>query len=162
MTITNRLGGKIRQIGLIAILAGLVTVSLVACGGDNGTNTTQPTNTTTQPANTAAPTTGAAATEPSGGNMEGQVIELSEWAIKPDKLELPAGMTKFVATNVGEFTHNVVFRLEGQGMIGKSPDFKKEDGPQTFEVDLKPGTYKMVCTIAGHEESGMVGTLTVK
>jgi len=94
--------------------------------------------------------------------MEGQAVELSEWAIKPGTLDLPAGKTKFVATNVGNVTHNVAFSLEGQGIVGKSPDFKKADGPQTFEVDLKPGTYKMVCTIVGHEEAGMVGTLTVK
>lgn len=165
MMMANEAGKKIKKIGLTAILAGIMTVSLAACGGNGGTNNTS-TGTSAQPSITAAPTTNAttaAATEVSTtDSAREEKIELSEWAIEPKDLELPAGKTKFIVTNVGEFTHNVAFSLEGQGIIGKSPDFKKDQNPQTFEVDLKPGTYKMVCTIVGHEDAGMVGTLTVK
>lgn len=158
MIIANEVGKKIKKIGLAAILAGIMTVSLAACGGDGGTTSTS-TNTAVA---TTAPTAAATTETGTTGNMREEKIELSEWAIEPKNLEVPSGNTRFIVTNVGEFPHNVAFSLEGQGIVGKSPDFKKEQSPQTFEVDLKPGTYKMVCTIIGHEDAGMVGTLTVK
>ncbi len=34
-------------------------------------------------------------------------------------------------------------------------------GKLTF-TPSKPGTYEFFCTVAGHKEAGMVGTLTVK
>lgn len=35
-------------------------------------------------------------------------------------------------------------------------------GTTTLDVsELEPGTYDMVCTVAGHKDSGMTGTITV-
>jgi uncharacterized cupredoxin-like copper-binding protein len=35
-------------------------------------------------------------------------------------------------------------------------------GNSTFKANLKPGTYTFYCSVSGHEEGGMKGTLTVK
>jgi len=29
------------------------------------------------------------------------------------------------------------------------------------QVDLRPGTYQVVCNVAGHKDAGMVGTIVV-
>jgi uncharacterized cupredoxin-like copper-binding protein len=38
------------------------------------------------------------------------------------------------------------------------------DGGQsaTFKVSVKPGSYEMSCSVAGHEDAGMKGTFTVQ
>ena len=36
------------------------------------------------------------------------------------------------------------------------------EGSTSTAVNLKPGTYHYFCTVPGHREAGMEGTLTVK
>jgi plastocyanin len=159
---------KFKRITLTATLVGIMGISLAACGGESTTSTGAP---------AAAPTaTTAAASSDSGSNTAGNSssdvtadsaaqevkIALNEWSIEPKQVEVEAGKVKFLVSNTGQFPHNVVFSIEGTGQVGRTDNFNAGDGEQTLEVDLQPGTYKMVCDIPGHETRGMVGTLVVK
>ena len=35
-------------------------------------------------------------------------------------------------------------------------------GSKTLSLNLKPGTYKFYCSVPGHRQAGMEGTLTVQ
>jgi uncharacterized cupredoxin-like copper-binding protein len=73
---------------------------------------------------------------------------------------LSAGKTAFVVTNNGKDKHN--FEIEGQGIDKK---FMMSLGPndtKTLHVDLKPGSYKILCPVGDHADEGMKVNLQVK
>jgi uncharacterized cupredoxin-like copper-binding protein len=45
-------------------------------------------------------------------------------------------------------------------VIGSTPTFAS--GTKTFTVNLKPGTYTFFCSVPGHRQAGMQGTITVQ
>ena len=155
--------GKVKRLGIMAVLSALASVALVACGG----------GTPSAPAPEAAPTNTVAVSTPAGtdstenvttdsADVQEVAVTLKEWAIEPSNIEVNAGMVRFTVENTGEFSHNMAFQIEGEGTVAKTKNFGGKDGPLVLEVELEPGTYKMLCDIIGHPEQGMVGTLTVK
>lgn len=82
-------------------------------------------------------------------------IKGSEYSFTPSKLKASAGETTIRFTNSGAMTHDFTIKALNVHLVA-------EPG-KTAEatVTLKPGTYKSDCTIPGHAQSGMHGTLTV-
>ena len=115
----------------IALL--LAAVLLAACGGRGQPGGTVPT--------------------PPGTTL---TVEESEFKIVPQDLTARPGRLTFQIKNVGTVEHNFV--VEGTAVKVESI---QPGETQTAMVDLAAGTYRMVCTIPGHEEAGMVGTLEV-
>jgi uncharacterized cupredoxin-like copper-binding protein len=140
--------GSARRAVLMTALAGLASIGLVACGGEN-------TNTTTN--NT--PGTGAA-TSVSAPSQELKV-SLIEWSIEPKDAEIQAGKTRIFVSNDGQFPHDLMIEVPGGSEV-KTPVFSPGEGPQTLDVDLAAGTYRWICTVGDHAERGMQGELTVK
>jgi len=86
-------------------------------------------------------------------------VTLNEHKISMPK-SLSAGKTAFIVTNKGSEKHN--FEIEGAGLDKK---FMLNLGPndtKTLHVDLKPGTYKVLCPVEDHAAEGMMLNLTVK
>jgi plastocyanin len=160
-----RITGKIKQFGITAALSALMMVTLAACGGTQASSTTAPEAAATNTPATSAPADANVVTAdqaPASGDVQEVQVMLKEWAIEPSNIEVNAGTVRFVVENSGQFAHNMAFQIEGEGTLAKTPNFKSSEGPQVLEVELEPGTYKMLCDIIGHPEQGMVGTLTVK
>jgi plastocyanin len=86
---------------------------------------------------------------------------LVEWAIRLSRSEVPAGKIRFIVTNQGTMPHNLTVE-DGSGVIAKTPNFRPTEGSHTLEVELKPGTYTLVCTLPGHAKKGQVATFVVK
>jgi plastocyanin len=68
------------------------------------------------------------------------------------------GNVKITSENPQTTGHNIA--IEGPGVDQKGEVVTK--ATSTVTADLKPGTYTFLCTIPGHAEGGMKGTLTVK
>jgi plastocyanin len=156
--------GKIKKLGITVVLTALVSIALVACGGEaSSTSAPEAAATNTPAASAPADSSG------SDGSMKADsaaaqeiAVTLKEWAIEPSNIEVQAGLVRFTVNNEGQFSHNMAFEIAGEGTVAKTKNFKSDEGPQVLEVELEPGTYKMLCDIIGHPEQGMVGTLTVK
>lgn len=71
----------------------------------------------------------------------------------------PAGPLTISSKNAASIPHDIA--LEGNGVSGKGP-VVQDGAVSSFKVTLKPGKYTFYCTVAGHREGGMEGTLTVK
>ncbi|NLV56429.1 MAG: multicopper oxidase domain-containing protein [Acidimicrobiales bacterium] len=91
-----------------------------------------------------------------GGAASHVTVTLSEFAIEPGAITVAEGGMLMIE-NAGSVPHN----LE---VVGEDYATADIDGGASAELDLSGlpvGTYDVICTIAGHESSGMTGTLTV-
>jgi plastocyanin len=94
-------------------------------------------------------------------------LKLDEYRILPKVVSAPAGSLRLIARNDGILTHNVAVET-----IPSDPDVQPrvivrtrtlhpgERDLQTFTI--KPGKYRLVCTLANHDDLGQTGTLIVK
>jgi plastocyanin len=83
-------------------------------------------------------------------------------ATKFDKTALTAnaGQITITMTNPSPVPHNVALRGNG---VDEKGDVVQGDGKSTVEATLEPGlSYQFYCSVPGHEQGGMKGTLTVK
>ncbi len=93
---------------------------------------------------------------PSGGAA--LRVTLSEFKFAPDRWEVPAGTpVKLELKNGGTVEHDFV--VEKANVKVSAPAGRTVE--KTVGA-LTAGTYQVLCSIPGHKESGMVGTLTVK
>jgi plastocyanin len=83
----------------------------------------------------------------------------TDLAFDATELEAKAGKVTIDFTNPSPIPHNVVIEEDGKELAGFEPI---AEGEEAVSADLKPGTYTFLCTVPGHAEAGMEGTLTVK
>ena len=78
----------------------------------------------------------------------------------PETLEAEAGEVTIDYTNPSEVPHNVAIEVEGETISQGETVTGGASGPATAR--LEPGEYVFYCSIPGHREAGMEGTLTVE
>jgi len=85
-------------------------------------------------------------------------VTLSEFKITPAAITAPAGDVKLTVTNAGTQVHNFTV----PGLNKKTKDIKP-GGSETLDLgDLAAGaSYDVNCTIPGHADSGMKGTIKI-
>jgi plastocyanin len=81
-------------------------------------------------------------------------------AFNTDQETANAGKVTMDFTNNSALDHDVVLTDSQNKIVGKTPVF--DGGTKGFSATLKPGTYTYYCSVPGHREAGMQGTLTVK
>ncbi|HEX3042427.1 MAG TPA: plastocyanin/azurin family copper-binding protein [Solirubrobacterales bacterium] len=80
-------------------------------------------------------------------------------AFDTTELEAKAGKVTIDFDNPAPIPHNVVIEEDGKELAGFEPI---AEGEESVSADLEPGAYTFLCTVPGHAEAGMEGTLTVE
>jgi plastocyanin len=73
--------------------------------------------------------------------------------------EAPAGSIEFVMENPSSVQHNIAVK---NGGIDEKGPVVGQGGTSRVSASLRPGKYTFYCSVPGHEDGGMKGTLTVK
>jgi plastocyanin len=73
-------------------------------------------------------------------------------------LSAKAGTVTIAFSNTSPVEHNLTI-AQGSTVLGGTPTFT--GGARTLTVKLQPGTYTFYCTVPGHRQAGMEGTLKV-
>jgi plastocyanin len=131
----------------------LASAALVACGGSSST-------TTTSEGNEAG---GGAAAESGGGGESTVALEADpngQLAYTTTEASAKSGEVTVDFKNPQGLTHDVAIEDEAGETVGKTELIA--DSQTSTKVKLKPGTYHYYCTVPGHREAGMEGTLVVK
>lgn len=102
--------------------------------------------------------------EPAGGGGGASTtldVEADSTALSfnTTKLSAKAGKVTIDFKNPSAIPHNVVIEENGKELAGFEPI---AEGEESESAELKPGTYTFYCSVPGHREAGMEGTLTVK
>jgi len=120
---------------LKAAVVALVTLALLSgCGGGNST------------------------VQPAGSTK----VSMTEFKFTPGDIQVNAGKVVFFLVNDGNGTsHDLVIRDSTGKTIAKSELVSAGDSTVLTVDNIAAGTYTIVCDQAGHEASGMKGTLTV-
>jgi plastocyanin len=139
-----------KAIALFALA--LASVALVACGGGG------------------SDTTGGEATGGGGGGTtttvaKGSTVKLTanadnQLSYDQKTLTAKAGTVSIDFDNPASIEHDVAVEDSGGKVLGTS-DLVSQGKVNLTISDLKPGSYTFFCTVPGHREAGMEGTLTV-
>lgn len=91
---------------------------------------------------------------PAATSGVGESVSLREFSISPDPIEVDAGASLSI-TNDGAVVHNL--SVEGNA----TPMLESGDSAMLDLSSLDPGTYTLLCDVAGHAAAGMEATLNV-
>jgi plastocyanin len=139
----------------VLIVAALAVVGLAACGGGSDDNETTA-------ASTPASTTPAAGGGAAGGasTIDISTPSGSDLAFDQKDVSAKAGSVTINFDNKQSLQHDVAVADSSGKELGATD--LVSSGTANATVDLQPGTYTFYCTVPGHKEAGMEGTLTVK
>lgn len=138
----------------------LAAFALVACGSDSSDDTSVDTTATTT--ESEAETGGKAEGKSAGsaGVVDFEADPAGGLAYTSDSASATAGKVTVDFTNPQPLTHDVAIE-DSSGKTIAQTDLIAE-GSDSAVADLKPGEYTFYCSVPGHREAGMEGTLSVE
>jgi plastocyanin len=96
-------------------------------------------------------------------------VRLDEYRITPQNARVAEGRLRIVATNVGRLTHNLEVVKQDEDDLEERP--VEIDGTRTAQPNesaavtiehLPAGEYRLICSIANHDDLGQYGKLIVE
>jgi hypothetical protein len=97
-------------------------------------------------------------------------LKLDEYRIRPQNISARPGRIKIVVGNSGRLTHNLAIQTPPEE-VGDKPvevpggrvdSMQPGEAAPPIKVTLAPGTYRIVCTIANHDDLGQYGKLVIE
>jgi plastocyanin len=97
-------------------------------------------------------------------------LKLDEYRIVPQNISARPGRIKIVVRNTGRLTHNIAVQTPPKE-VGDKPEevlgarvksMQPGQSAEPIKVTLAPGTYRLVCTIANHDDLGQYGELVIE
>ena len=138
-------------------MAALAAAALVIAGCGGGGSKSSSSSST--PA-TSAPASSAPAPSGAGGQSLSLKADPSgNLRFNKKTLSAKAGKVTIVMKNPSPLSHNVSIQGNGVNQMGQTV---ATNGTSTVSATLKPGKYTFYCSVPGHRQAGMFGTLTVK
>ena len=126
----------IRRAVPVVVLSALALV-LAACGGDDSEGGYR---------------------EPAGPAVDTVELQTGNTYFEPDTVTAsPPGVVEISLENVESGIHDIVIR----DLPGFQVEVSGDGDTASQKVELERGEYEFYCTVPGHEEAGMKGTLTV-
>lgn len=145
-----------KLVAMFAVL--LAALALGACGGgDDTTSDTAAETPTTQE--------GGGEKEAEGGTAGAATVDFEAdpsgaLAYTTDSATANAGKVTVNFTNSSPVPHDVAIEDSGGETIAETEVLA--EGSDSTTAELEPGEYTFYCTVPGHRQGGMEGTLTVK
>ncbi len=131
---------RVRRRGAVGAILALLLVT-TACSGDGETPARE-------------------GDVPAGGDVSTLDVALSDFAIEPDLLQAPVGRTlEFRVVNEGQAPHT--FAVDTGGGIEATNELQPGDSATLRVPALQAGDYRIYCSVPGHEDLGMTGSLAV-
>jgi len=144
---------------ILAVAAGLLVLAGCGSSSSSSSSTSTPTTAATSTGTSSTPAT-APATAGGGSALSLEANPEGQLKYNTTSLTAKAGKVSIDFTNMSPLGHNLTVASSSGAVVGATPTF--EGGSKTLSLDLKPGTYKFYCTVPGHRQAGMEGTLTVQ
>jgi uncharacterized cupredoxin-like copper-binding protein len=145
-----------KKVGALLVLV-LAALTLVACGSSSSSSESTATTTET----TAESTGGGSESSGKGSVVKIEAAPGSELAFVQKEAKAKAGPVVIEFTNPQSLSHDVAVEDSSGEEVGGT---ELVAGGKTVATigSLKPGEYKFYCTVPGHREAGMEGTLKVE
>ncbi len=142
-------------------------VVVAACGGSSQPSSTSSTSSPSSSASAPAPSasTGPSASSGSQASASGEIQliatdEAGQFRFVPDRIEVRPGQTiSLRVVNQGASVHDLAVPDLGVETGQIDPG---QEATLTLTAPSTPGEYRFICTIPGHEQLGMRGTLVVQ
>ena len=138
---------KTRTPALLVLALGAVLLA-AGCGGGSSSSSSAPAATTPMSS--------------SGGAAQTVEIDVAQTglAYTTTTATAKAGTVTLKSMNPQSIEH-VISIESSDGSINQKGNLVANGDVSEVTVDLKPGTYTFYCSVPGHKEAGMSGTLTV-
>jgi plastocyanin len=147
-----------KRLALILSLLALAAFGLVACGDDDDDDAA--TEATTEETTTEETTAGGGGGGGGGGTVQISAAADGSLAFEETEVSAPAGEVTVEFDNPASVGHDVVVESSDDEELIRTDVISGDQ--TTASGELEAGDYTFYCSVPGHREAGMEGTLTAE